>query len=202
VIAKLKGVLDAVTADHAVVDVGGVGYLVSASSRTLANLGGIGTPVTLHIETHVREDAIQLFGFQSERERDWFRLLQTVQGVGAKVALAILSTLAADELHGAIANRDKAMVGRAPGVGPRLAERIVNELKDKAGGIAGAAIPFGGAAPALSTGGVAAEALSALANLGYRPAEASRVVALAIEEAGADADVGTIVRLALKKAAR
>jgi Holliday junction DNA helicase RuvA len=201
-IAKLKGVLDAVTADQAVIDVGGVGYLVAASSRTLANLGGIGTPVTLHIETHVREDAIQLFGFLTERERDWFRLLQTVQGVGAKVALAILSTLSADELHAAILDRDKAMVGRASGVGPKLAERIVNELKDKAGGIAGVAIPVGGMVPAPPKGGVAADALSALANLGYRPAEASRVVQLAVDEAGTDADVGTIVRLALKKAAR
>lgn len=194
-IAKLKGLLDSVSADHAVIDVNGVGYLVSASAKTLANLGGAGAPVTLHIETHVREDAIQLFGFASERERDWFRLLQTVQGVGAKVALAILSVLSTDELHAAIANRDRTMVGRASGVGPKLAERIVNELKDKAGGIAG----FAPSAPA---GGIVADALSALANLGYKPAEANRVVSAAIEEAGEDADVGTVVRLALKKAAR
>jgi Holliday junction DNA helicase RuvA len=198
-IAKLRGVLDAVSADHAVVDVNGVGYLVSASTRTLANLGGVGGPVTLHIETHVREDAIQLFGFLTEAERDWFRLLQTVQGVGARVALAILSVLGPDELQTAIAHQDKAMVGRASGVGPKLAQRVVNELKDKAGGIAGAVLP--GAAPA-PKGGVAADALSALANLGYKPAEASRVVAAAIEEVGPDAEVGTVVRLALKKAAR
>ena len=201
-IAKLKGLLDSVSADHAVIDVNGVGYLVSASAKTLANLGGAGTPVTLHIETHVREDAIQLFGFLAERERDWFRLLQTVQGVGAKVALAILSVLSTDELHAAIANRDRTMVGRASGVGPKLAERIVNELKDKAGGIAGATIPVGGFAPSPPAGGIAADALSALANLGYKPAEANRVVTAAIAEAGPDADVGAVVRLALKKAAR
>ena len=201
-IAKLKGLLDTVNADAAVIDVNGVGYLVSASTKTLASLGGAGTPVMLHIETHVREDAIQLFGFVTERERDWFRLLQTVQGVGAKVALAILSVLTPDEIHAAIANRDKTMVGRASGVGPKLAERIVNELKDKAGGIAGVAIPVGGFAPAAPKGGLAADALSALANLGYKPAEANRVVTAAIEEAGEGADVGTVVRLALKKAAR
>jgi holliday junction DNA helicase RuvA len=201
-IAKLKGLLDTVNADAAVIDVNGVGYLVSASTKTLASLGGVGTAVSLHIETHVREDAIQLFGFVSERERDWFRLLQTVQGVGAKVALAILSVLTPDELHAAIANRDKTMVGRASGVGPKLAERIVNELKDKAGGIAGATIPVGGFAAAAPKGGLAADALSALANLGYKPAEANRVVTAAIEEAGEGADVGAVVRLALKKAAR
>ena len=201
-IAKLRGLLDAVSADSAIVDVGGVGYLVAASTRTLANLGPVGGAVTLHIETHVREDAIQLFGFLTTGERDWFRLLQTVQGVGAKVALAILSTLSADELHTAIANRDKAQVGRASGVGPKLAERIVNELKDKAGGLAGLAIPGAGAPAPLPSSGVAADALSALANLGYKPAEASRVVSAAIAEAGDDADVGVIVRLALKKAAR
>ncbi|MBB4633547.1 Holliday junction branch migration protein RuvA [Sphingosinicella soli] len=201
-IAKLKGLLDTVNADGAVIDVNGVGYLVSASTKTLASLGGAGAAVMLHIETHVREDAIQLFGFTSERERDWFRLLQTVQGVGAKVALAILSVLSTDELHAAIANRDKTMVGRASGVGPKLAERIVNELKDKAGGIAGVTIPVGGFAPAAPAGGLASDALSALANLGYKPAEANRVVTAAIEEAGEGADVGTVVRLALKKAAR
>lgn len=199
-IAKLRGLLDTVTAENAIIDVNGVGYIVSASTRTLANLGGVGSPVTLHIETHIREDAFQLFGFLATSERDWFRLLQTVQGVGAKVALAILSTLSADELHTAIANRDKGQVGRASGVGPKLAERIVNELKDKAGGIAGVMIPVGGV-PAPQSG-VAADAMSALANLGYKPAEAGRVVAAAIAEADGDADVGTIVRLALKKAAR
>lgn len=201
-IAKLRGLLDAVSADSAVIDVGGVGYLVAASTRTLANLGPVGGAVTLHIETHVREDAIQLFGFLTTGERDWFRMLQTVQGVGAKVALAILSTLSADELHTAIANRDKAQVGRASGVGPKLAERIVNELKDKAGGLAGVAIHGAGASASLPPSGVAADALSALANLGYKPAEASRVVSAAIAEAGEDADVGAVVRLALKKAAR
>lgn len=198
-IARLRGVLDTVTADNAVIDVNGVGYLVSASTRTLANLGRIGGEVTLHIETHIREDAFQLFGFLATSERDWFRLLQSVQGVGARVALAILSVLTADELHTAIANRDKAMVGRASGVGPKLAERIVNELKDKAGGIEGVMLPGGSAVPA---SGIAADALSALANLGYKPAEANRVVAAAIDEADEGADVGTIVRLALKKAAR
>lgn len=200
-IGKLRGLIDTVTADTAIIDVNGVGYVVSASTRTLANLGGIGSLVTLHIETHIREDAFQLFGFLTSGERDWFRLLQTVQGVGARVALAILSTLTADELQTAIANRDKVQVGRASGVGPKLAERIVNELKDKAGSLSGMMIPVGGAAfPAAS--GVAADALSALANLGYKPVEANRIVTSAIAEAGKDADVGTIVRLALKKAAR
>ncbi len=200
-IAKLRGLLDSVSADHAVIDVNGVGYLVAASTRTLSNLGGTGSEVTLFIETHVREDAIQLFGFLGTTERDWFRLLQSVQGVGARVALAILSVLTSDELHSALANQDKAMVARASGVGPKLAARIVNELKDKAGGIAGVMIPVGGST-ALPQSNLAADALSALANLGYKPAEANRVVAAAIEEAGDDADVSTVVRLALKKAAR
>ena len=134
-IAKLTGLLDSFGADHAVIDVRGVGYLVSASTRTLSVLGAIGGEVALHIETQVSEDAIRLIGFASVEERDWFRLLTSVQGVGARVALGILSALTGDELHRAIAGGDKAMVARAQGVGPKLALRIVTELKDKAGGV-------------------------------------------------------------------
>ena len=145
-IAHLKGRLDATGADHAVIDVGGVGYLVGASARTLAALGAVGDAVMVHTELLVGEDFIRLAGFASAAERDWFRLLTGVQGVGARVALAILSALEPAELSRAIAAQDKAMVARANGVGPKLAERIVRELKDKAGGIvAGGGVPGGGA---------------------------------------------------------
>jgi len=131
-IGKLKGIIDSYGEDHIIVDVNGVGYVVHCSARTLQALPPTGGPVSLAIETHVREDAIRLFGFQSDTEREWFRLLQTVQGVGAKVALSILSTLKPAELASAISLRDKAMVARSPGVGPKVAERVVTELKDKA----------------------------------------------------------------------
>src|SRR5271166_5501240 len=130
-IGKLRGLVDAVGADHAIIDVGGVGYEVACSSRTLSALPAPGEPVTLSIETNVREDAIKLYGFLSEAERGWFRLLQSVQGVGAKVALSILSTLDVGQLANAIALQDRATITRAPGVGPKVALRIVNELKDK-----------------------------------------------------------------------
>jgi Holliday junction DNA helicase RuvA len=142
-IAKLKGKLDSFTAEHAVIDVNGVGYLVGASTRTLSGLGAIGAEVILHTEMLVAEDFIRLVGFASAEERDWFRLLTSVQGVGARVALGILSALTGDELHRAIMSGDKAMVARAQGVGPKLAQRIVNELKDRAGGI----VLGGGSAP-------------------------------------------------------
>jgi holliday junction DNA helicase RuvA len=198
-IAKLRGLLDSFTADHAVIDVQGVGYLVAASTRTLSGLGAIGEEVTLHTEMQVSEDAIRLIGFASAAERDWFRLLTSVQGVGARVALAILSALAGDELHRAIASGDKTMVARAQGVGPKLAQRIVNELKDKAGGVVLG--PTGaGAAPTPS--GNSADAVSALLNLGFKPAEASSAVAAADAELGPEASLDALVRAALKKAAR
>jgi Holliday junction DNA helicase RuvA len=198
-IAKLRGLLDSFTADHAVIDVSGVGYLVQASARTLSALGAIGEEVVLHTEMQVSDDAIRLIGFARVEERDWFRLLTSVQGVGARVALSILSTLSSDELHRAIASGDKAMVARANGVGPKLAQRIVNELKDKAGGIA---LGTGGLAPAQPSIGAAADAVSALANLGFKPAEASAAVAKAEADLGAEASLDALVRLALKKAAR
>ncbi|SMF66627.1 Holliday junction branch migration protein RuvA [Allosphingosinicella indica] len=197
-IAKLTGTLDSFAHDHAVIDVGGVGYLVLASTRTLSALGAIGDPVVVHVEMQVSDDAIRLIGFASAEERDWFRLLTSVQGVGARVALAILSVLTGDELHRAVASGDKAMVARANGVGPKLALRIVNELKDKAGGIVlGAAT---GLAPVV--GGAGVDAVSALLNLGFRPSEASAAVAQAEAELGPDASLDALVRIALKKAAR
>ena len=199
-IARLTGVLAEIGADHAVIDVAGVGYLVQASTRTLAALGGVGTDARLFTEMQVREDSMTLFAFGSAGERDWFRLLTGVQGVGGRVALAILSVLSAEELHKAVAAGDKAMVARAQGVGPKLAERIVRERKDKAGGLAlgpGALMP--NAAPA---GGAAADAVSALTNLGFRPADASAAVAAANDELGDGATLDALVRLALKKAAR
>jgi Holliday junction DNA helicase RuvA len=199
-IAKLRGQLDSFAADHAVIDVNGVGYLVSASTRTLANLGGVGDTVVLHTEMLVSDDSIRLVGFSSAEERDWFRLLTSVQGVGNKVALGILSAMPGDELHRAIASGDHRMVARAQGVGPKLAQRIVNELKDKAGGIVlGPGATPGGAPRA---GGLGADAVSALINLGFRPAEASSAVAQAETELGPEATLDALVRAALKKAAR
>lgn len=199
-IARLKGLLDGAGPDSAVIDCGGVGYLVSASAKTLAALGAIGGAVALHVETQVREDAIQLFGFATADERDWFRLLHSVQGVGGRVALAILSVLTPSELHHAVAARDTASIARANGVGPKLAARIVNELKDKAGHIGTA--PSGIAAPVVSARGAVADALSALANLGFRPLDASRAVSEAVAEIGEEAAVGDLVRVALRKSAR
>lgn len=198
-IARLKGLLDSIAADSAVIDVGGVGYLVFASARTLTGLGPVGAAAVLHIETQVREDAIQLFGFVTADERDWFRLLLSVQGVGGRVALAILSVLGPAELHHAVAARDTASIARANGVGVKLAGRIVNELKDKAGSIA---LSPGIAAPLAAAAGPVADALSALANLGFRPLDASRAVAEAVAEVGEGAAVGDLVRVALRKSAR
>jgi Holliday junction DNA helicase RuvA len=196
-IARLKGRLDATGADFAVIDVSGVGYLVFASTRTLASLGAPGDEVVLHTEMLVAEDSIRLVGFASAGERDWFRLLVSVQGVGAKVALAILSALSADEVHRAVAGGDSAMIARSQGVGPKLAQRIVNELKDKAGGVA-----LGPGAPAQPSGSHAQDAVSALANLGFKPAEASAAVAKAEGELGPGAGLDQLVRAALKKASR
>ena len=197
-IARLTGILAETTADHAVIDVAGVGYLVQASARTLTAIGPVGGQVMLFTEMQVREDAMTLFGFGSAGERDWFRLLTSVQGVGGRVALAILSVLAPDELVRAIGSGDKAMVARANGVGPKLAMRIVNELKDKTGGLA-IGVPGAASVPA---GSAAADALSALANLGFRPADANAAVAAAEEELGPGATLDAMVRLALRKAAR
>jgi len=197
-IAKLRGLLDGFGADFAVIDVAGVGYLVSASTRTLSQMGAIGDEVVIHTEMLVAQDSIRLVGFSTAAERDWFRLLISVQGVGAKVALAILSALAADEIHRAVASGDSGMISRAQGVGPKLAQRIVNELKDKAGGVAlGPAV----GAP-LPAGSHAQDAVSALLNLGFRPAEASAAVGKAETELGPDANFDALVRTALKKASR
>ena len=197
-IARLAGTLVEVAADHAIVDVAGVGYLVQLSGRTLDALGPAGSNVTLLTELQVREDGWTLFAFGSPGERETFRLLTSVQGVGGRVALAILSVLTPEELAGAVSRGDKAMVGRANGVGPKLAMRIVNELAGKIGSpaLAGAA----GAVP--PRGGAAQDALSALCNLGFKPAEASAAVAKASEELGPDATLDALVRLALKKAAK
>jgi Holliday junction DNA helicase RuvA len=199
-IARLRGILAESAADHAVIDVGGVGYLALASARTLSALGPVGGDVLVFTEMQVREDAITLYAFGSAGERDAFRLLTSVQGVGGRVALAILSVLDPGELARAIAGGDKAMVARANGVGPKLAMRIVNELKDKMGGVV---IPVGGAAPAMAVkGSSVSDALSALANLGFRPAEASAAVGAAVEDLGDGATLDALVRLALRKAAK
>ena len=197
-IAHLKGRLDSTDADHAVIDVGGVGYLVGASSRTLAAIGPVGEACTLFTEMLVAEDFIRLIGFARADERDWFRLLTGVQGVGARVALAILSAFEPVDLARAIAAQDKAMVARANGVGPKLAERIVRELKDKVGGIAASL----GSATVAAPVGAAADAVSAMLNLGFRPAEAASAVASAEEELGTGATLDALVRLALRKASR
>ncbi len=197
-IARLTGTLAETAADHAVLDVSGVGYLVLASTRTLSAIGAVGGQVMLFTELQVREDSMTLFGFGSAGERDWFRLLTGVQGVGGKVALNILSALDAEELGRAVANQDKAMVARANGVGPKLAERIVRELKDKVGGIA---IGVAGSTP-VTSGGIAADAVSALASLGFKPAEAGVAVTAAERELGDGASLDALIRLALKKAAR
>ena len=201
-IAKLKGLLDSTGIDHAIIDVGGVGYLVGASSRTLAALGAVGEAVTIHTEMLVAADSIRLVGFARAEERDWYRLLTHVQGVGSRVALAILSALEPLELHRAVAMGDKAMIARANGVGPKLAQRIVNELKDKIGAApVGSPIGAGGVA-VLPTGSFAADALSALQNLGFKPYEANTAVASAEAELGDDASLDALVRLALRKAAK
>lgn len=201
-IAKLKGRLDSTGMDHAIIDVGGVGYLVGASSRTLAALGTVGEAVTIHTEMLVAADSIRLVGFARAEERDWYRLLTHVQGVGSRVALAILSALEPLDLHRAVAMGDKAMIARANGVGPKLAQRIVNELKDKIGAApAGGPVGAGGVA-ILPTGSFAADALSALQNLGFKPHEASTAVAAAEAELGDNASLDALVRLALRKAAK
>ena len=197
-IARLTGTLAETGADGAVIDVGGVGYQVLASARTLDALGPIGGEILVLTELQVREDGWTLFGFGSAGEREAFRQLTSVQGVGGRVALAILSILTPDDLARAVSTGDKAMIARAQGVGPKLAARIANELQGKLGapGLAGAA------GSPLPRQGAAADALSALANLGFKPAEASSAVAAANEELGPDASLDALVRLALRKAAK
>src|SRR4051794_36668083 len=195
-IARLTGILAETAGDSAVIDVAGVGYHVHCSARTLDALGPIGGEVLILTELQVRDDAWTLFGFGSAAERDTFRTLTSVQGVGGKVALAILSALTPDELARAVSQRDQAMIGRANGVGPKLAARIANELQGKLG-----AVGLAGAAPA-PRAGAAADALSALANLGFKPADASAAVNAAQDELGSDANLDALVRLALRKAAK
>ncbi len=204
-IAKLYGRIDETGADHLVIDVSGVGYLVQASARTLAALGKADDFATVFTEMQVSENDMRLIGFATKEERDWFRLLTGVQGVGGKVGLAILSAIEPADLALAIGSGDAAMVARANGVGPKLASRIVNELKDKVGalaGIGGGAKLIAGAASGSPSANNASDAMSALANLGFKPGEAGSAVAQAVEELGPDATLDALVRLALKRASR
>jgi holliday junction DNA helicase RuvA len=195
-IARLTGTLAETSSDSAVIDVSGVGYLVHLSARTLDALGSVGGEVLVLTELQVREDAWTLFGFGSVAERDSFRALTSIQGVGGRLALAILSALSPDELARAVSQDDKAMIGRANGVGPKLAARIANELKGKLG------VPTPGGAAPVPRGSTAADALSALGNLGFKPAEASAAVNAAQDELGPEATLDALVRLALKKAGK
>ena len=203
-IGKLKGIVDSVEEEALVLDVNGVGYLVSASARTLRALPAAGEPTELLIETHVREDAIRLYGFLTAGERDWFRLLQSVQGVGAKVALGILGALTAEALSTAVARQDKAMMARAPGVGPKLAARLVLELKDKAPAIYVAdfahAEPGFERAPKLAK--AAEDAVLALVGLGYAQAQAAAAVGRISAQLGPAAETAALIRAGLKELAQ
>ena len=203
-IGKLRGIVDSVGRDWVIVDVGGVGYEVSCPARTLSRMPAVGQPVTLTIETYVREDAIKLFGFLSDAERSWFRLLQNVQGVGSKVALSVLGVLEPHELANAIALQDKAQVGRAPGVGPKVAQRIVSELRDKAPALlvaGGMGMPTAAyAAPGRMS--PASDAMSALINLGYSPAEANAAVVSVSAKLGGEAKAEELIRQGLKELAK
>jgi Holliday junction DNA helicase RuvA len=204
-IGKLKGIVDSYGADYVILDVGGVGYQVHCSPRTLAALPAAGESATLSIETYVREDQIKLFGFTSDAEREWFRLLQTVQGVGAKVALSVLGTLTTSELASAIAMRDKAMVSRSPGVGAKVAERIVTELKDKVPAFANidpAAVHLAGALDEKRAPRPVMDAVSALVNLGYGQPQAAAAIAAASRNAGEGADTATLIRQGLRELAK
>jgi Holliday junction DNA helicase RuvA len=201
-IGKLKGIVDSYGEDFIILDVGGVGYLVHCSARTLQELPASGQPATLSIETYVREDQIRLFGFMSDVEREWFRLLQTVQGVGAKVALSVLGTLRPAELASAIAMRDRATVSRSPGVGAKVAERIVTELKDKAPAYADldpAVVRLSGAVEDKRAPQPVADAGSALVNLGSGQPQAAAAVAAALRSAGDGADTPRLIRLGLRE---
>ena len=201
-IGKLKGVIDSYGEDFIILDVHGVGYQVSCSARTLQALPAAGEAATLSIETHVREDQIRLFGFTSDLEREWFRLLQTVQGVGAKVALSVLSTFKPDELASAIALADKSAIRRSPGVGPKVAERIVIELKDKAPAFSDldpAVVQLSGAVNEKRAPRPVLDAVSALVNLGYGQPQAAAAVAAASRVAGEGADTAQLIRQGLKE---
>jgi holliday junction DNA helicase RuvA len=204
-IGKLKGIIDSYGADYVILDVGGVGYQVHCPARTLQALPAPGEAATLSIETHVREDQIKLFGFLTDMDREWFRLLQTVQGVGAKVALSVLSTLKTSDLATAVAMRDKAAVARAPGVGPKVAERIVTELKDKAPEFAAldpAVIKLSGALEERRAPKPVMDAVSALVNLGYGQPQAAAAIAAATRNAGEGADTAVLIRQGLKELAK
>lgn len=204
-IGKLRGVIDSYGEDFVILDVHGVGYQVHCSARTLQALPGKGEAATLAIETHVREDQIKLFGFQSDTEREWFKLLQTVQGVGAKVALSVLGTLTPADLANAIALRDKAAVSRAQGVGAKVAERIVTELKDKAPAFSDldpGVVHLSGAIEEKRAPQPVRDAVSALVNLGYGQPQAAAAIAAASRNAGEGADTASLIRLGLKELAR
>ena len=201
-IGKLKGLIDSYSEDYVILDVQGVGYQVHCSARTLQALPSPGEAAVLSIETYVREDQIKLFGFRSDAEREWFRLLQTVQGVGAKVALAVLGTLTTADLANAIALRDKATVARTPGVGAKVAERIVSELKDKAPAFANvdpALVQLSGALDEKRAPQPVSDAISALVNLGYGQPQAAAAVAAAARSAGDKAETAQLIRLGLKE---
>ncbi len=204
-IGKLKGIVDSYGEDYVVLDVNGVGYQVHCSARTLQALPAQGEPATLAIETYVREDQIKLFGFATDIEREWFRLLQTVQGVGAKVALSVLGTLKASELASAIAMRDKASISRTPGVGPKVAERIVTELKDKVPAFADidpSVVHLAAALDEKRAPRPVMDAVSALVNLGYGQPQAAAAIAAASRSAGEGADTATLIRQGLKELAK
>ena len=204
-IGKLKGVIDSYGEANVILDVNGVGYLVHCSARTLRELPPAGQVATFSIETYVREDQIRLFGFMTDVEREWFRLLQAVQGVGAKVALAVLGTLPPAELANAIALRDKAAVTRTPGVGPKVAVRIVTELKDKAPAFANvdpALVNLSGAIDDQRASRPVTDAISALVNLGYGQPQAAAAIATASRSAGEHAETAQLIRLGLKELAK
>lgn len=203
-IGKLKGIIDDIQNDHVIIDVHGVGYVVFSSPRVLGALPSIGEAVILYIETQVREDAIRLFGFQSKNDQEWFRLLQNVQGVGAKVALAIVGTLTPAELMNAITLGDIAMVSRAPGVGKTVAERIVRELKNKVSALSDEQVNIGFKQD-IGNGTAAqpiADAVSALSNLGYSREQAANAIAVAMRDVGDHADSAKLIRLGLKELSR
>jgi holliday junction DNA helicase RuvA len=201
-IGKLKGIVDALAEDHAIIDVHGVGFVIQCSTRTLGRLPRPGEAATLAIETQVREDSIKLYGFASETERDWFRLLQLVQGVGAKVALAILGVLGEAELAAAIARQDKTTIARAPGVGPKLAARIAAELKDKGPATGTAALAIAAQAEAHDAPAAVQDAVSALINLGYGRPQAVAAIAAAQASLGEAAAASALIRLGLKELAQ
>jgi Holliday junction DNA helicase RuvA len=204
-IGKLKGIVESYGEDSVIVDVNGVGYVVHCSARTLQTLPAIGEAATLSIETHVREDQIRLFGFVTDLEREWFRLLQTVQGVGTRVALSVLGTLKPGDLATAVAMRDKGAIARAPGVGPKVAERICTELKDKAPAYASvdpAVVRLAGALDEKRAPQPVSDAISALINLGYGQPQAAAAIAAATREAGEAADAPRLIRLGLRELSR